>query len=206
MGITIVNKTITPINVVVIQLCLFQPVGYGRHMNISPGERVELDIGEMDFKQFKVYTWCGGSEETEISVNTIEAYIGGRLLLTVATMGTHSIVHHLAEHVVVDVCQLMVLHHLANEFVTGAAFERAVTKGVGFAIKNVASRAITPKKFGVCKEYFAIAVTDRVRYVYGGPTIQCGEILPGGAKLSFSKEDNGYDPVSALKNLVSQKK
>jgi|SRR5579859_3167043 len=58
MGITIVNKTIVPSNIVVMQLALTSPAGYGRHMNIKPGARVNLDIGEVT-----ISVYCWGSEE-----------------------------------------------------------------------------------------------------------------------------------------------
>ena len=205
MVYTIFNKTITPINVVVIQIALVQPIGYGRHMNISPGKSVQLDIGEVTFKQFKVYIWGGGSKGTEISTGTIEAYIAGRAGIALATMGTHSIVHHLAENVVLDVCHQLVLHNIANEIITAPAFEHAVTKGVQFVIENVVTNAITPKHFGVLMKSYASAVKDRVRYVYGGPMIQEGKILPGGKQFYLGKQDNGYDPVSALRTLSVQK-
>src|SRR5579859_7970752 len=114
MGITIVNKTIVPINIVVMQLALTSPVGYGRHMNIKPGARVNLDIGEVTIKQFRVYCWVGGTPGTEISADTIENYIAARTGITLLTFGLHDAIHGLVEGAVFDACQEFIMGHLAH--------------------------------------------------------------------------------------------
>jgi hypothetical protein len=204
MGITIVNKTITPINVVVLQLIITAPVGYGYHMNIAPGESVDLDIGEVTIKQFKVYTWCGGSPETEISEDKIRAFVAGRLGLSAVTFGHHEVAHAFLENTVADVCQELVLNHLAPVIITSYAFEHALAHLVKKGLKDLVKGCITPKEFGVCKAYFRSAVDMNVRYVYGGPIIRDGTIIPSGENLYMRSEDNGYDPVTELRKLAGE--
>jgi hypothetical protein len=200
MGITIVNKTIIPINIVVMQLAVLTPVGYGRHMNVPPGGSVKLDIGSINFKQFKVYCWCGGSPGTEISVNKIEGYIALRLGATAATLGAHEAFQTAAEAACLDVCQEFVLSHLANEIITTSAFEAAIAASFSFALRGVVDMVVRPKEFGVCREWFASAFKNKVRYVHGGPMIADGKIGKG-TKLYLCKWAGSFDPVKALKEL-----
>ena len=170
-------------------------------MNIAPGESVDLDIGEVTIKQFRVYTWCGGSSETEISEDKIRAFIGARLSLSAVTLGHHEVAHALLENTCADICQELVLNHLAPVIITSYAFEHALAHVVKRGLKGLVKGWITPKEFGVSKEYFRSAVDMNVRYVYGGPTIQDGKIIPSGRNLYMTSEDNGYDPVRELRRL-----
>ena len=202
MGIIVVNKTIIPINIVVMQLLGLTPVGYGHHMNIAPGACVDLDIGEVKIKQFKVYAWCGGGPGTEISRAKIEAYIALRLGIAAATMGSHEALHSVAEGVCLDACQEFVMGHLATEVITSFAFEQAIGSSLGIVLSSVVDVAVRPKEFGVCKEWFVSAVNANWRYIYGGPQIQDGRIL-GVTKLRISKQNCVYDPVKELKALTA---
>lgn len=203
MGITIVNKTLIPINIIVMQLVVLTPVGYGRHMNVPPGASVKLDIGFIKFKQFKVYAWCGGSLGTEISCDALEAYIALRLAAFAATMGAHEALHAVAETTCLDICQEFVLGHLANEIITSAAFESAIAYGLSVSIRGVVDMVVRPKEFGVCKEWFRSAVEKNTRYIYGGPFIKDGKIVSNGDKLFMQKLDLHNDPVNELKALCS---
>jgi len=205
-GITIVNKSLTPINVVVVHYGLLdKPTGFGCHMNIPPSGRQELDIGTSLMNQCRIYVWGGGSPGTEMSEDKIKALVAARWAasdaISYATVGVHGLISGVIESTVADVCQEVILNHIATEVITSQSFEKAIEKGVSFALKKgVVDGAITPKEWGVCSEYFLAVVSDEVRYVYGGPTIY-NEKYAFGWELSLKRHNTGYDPVTVLKQL-----
>ena len=95
MGIMIINKTIIPINIVVTQLAVYMPIGWGRHMNVKPGECKELDIGDMEIKQFRVYVWCGSSQGTELSKSKLRWYVFVQGAIAFASLGLSEAKHAL---------------------------------------------------------------------------------------------------------------
>jgi hypothetical protein len=198
-GITIINKCVIPINVVVLHSLAGVTVGFGRHMKIAPGARVELDLGVSKvIQQFKVYVW-GGGERTAITENKVALFLLARLIASAVTSSMlDDIVGYVTETIVDDVCQEFVLNHIESEVITSQAFEEVVGKSVDMVLDNLVDHAIQPKEWGVCSEFFWTAARDNVRYVYGGPTIHNGKLMDGG-KIYMSKNDTGFDP---LKNLT----
>jgi hypothetical protein len=207
-GITIINKTITQINVVVLHLAFGgTPIGFGRHMNILPGAQEDLDIGDVLIKQFRVYVW--GGPGTEMSSDTIRSLLlarnGASLVLSAVTGGTHELASGIAESAIAEASQHLIMHHIANEVVTSHAMDKVAQKvidsGINKSINWCVDRTIYPKEWGVCSKFFWAALDDNVCYVYGGPCISNGKIVPG-EKLRIRENDNGYDPVEALNELA----
>jgi hypothetical protein len=205
MSITFVNKTIGPINIVMIQLVFAgSPIDWDLHMNIAPGASVRLRIGRVKFKQFRVYVWCGGPG-TEISENKMALIMGARwgvsAAISQATAGLHEPLSGVIESAAAEAFENGLINHLAEQVITSSGFEKAIEKGIDWSLDNVVNSVIRPKEFGVCSEFFWSAMDDNIRCVYGGPSIQNGKIVQNGSKLNIREDDNGYDPVKALKAL-----
>ena len=209
MSITFVNKTIGPINIVMLQLVFAgSPIDWDLHMNIAPGASVKLRIGKVLVKQFRVYVWCGGPG-TEISENKMNLIMGARWLASAGvshvTGGLHEPLSGVVESAAAEAFQEGLINHLAEQVITSTAFEKAIEKGIDCSLDGVVDYIIRPKEFGVCSEFFWSARDDNIRYVYGGPGIRNGKVVQNGSKLNISKYDNGYNPVKELKALRALK-
>jgi hypothetical protein len=203
-GIKVINNTLTPIHIVLLQQIGGTPIDWKRHMNIAPGASCNLAVGEFKLKQFRVFVWGGGSPGTEMSEQRLNGLMAARWAASVGiahvTAGAHELFSTLAESAIAELAQEAILDHLMIEVITPQVFEKAIEKGVGIVLDQAVERAMRPKEWGVCSEHFWAALDDNVRYVCGGPVIRDGKIVEGG-NLRLSKWNDGRDPVRELKSL-----